>query len=124
MRLKKDTLKNIYNSWKKKSNLFIKYSAIENNLTKDNNYFLRDYTNTLLYNKTGKNQFKHEHMIYVSIFFIRKLNSVRHWYGDGTFVYPKDFSQLIVILYKDDKLNRRFSGLFALINNKKYEGYL
>ena len=83
-----------------------------------------DYINTLLYNKTGKNQFKHEHMIFVSNFFIRKLNNTRHWYVDGTFVYPKDFSQLIVILYKVSNLNRRFPGLFALINNKKYEGYL
>ena len=58
--IKKNTLKNIYNSWKKNSNLFTKYSAIDNNLTKDNNYFMRDYTNTLLYNKTVKNQFKYE----------------------------------------------------------------
>ena len=97
---------------------------MENNLTKDSNFFMRDYTNTLLYNKTGKNQFIHEHMIFVSNFFIRKLNTSKHWYVDGTFVYPKDFSQLIVILYKDENLNRRFPGLYALINNKKYEGYL
>ena len=108
----------------KNSNLFTKYSAIENNLTKDNNYFMRDYTNRLLYNKAGKNQLKHEHMIFVLNFFIRKLNSAKHWYFDGTSVYSKDFSQLIVILYKDDKLNIRFPGLFALINNKKYEGYI
>ena len=48
---------------------------------------MRDYTNTLLYNKTGKKQFIHEHMIFVSNFFIRKLNSARHWYVDGTFGY-------------------------------------
>ena len=122
--IKKNTLKNIYNSWKKNSRVFTKFSAIENNMTKDNNFFMRDYSNTLLYNKTGKNQFIHEHMIFISNFFIRKLNSAKHWYVDGTFVYPNDFSQLIVILYKEEKLNRRFPGLFALINNKKYEGYL
>ena len=86
---------NIYNSWKKNSNLFTKYSAIENNLTKDNNYFRRNYANTLLYNKTGKNQFKHEHMIFVSNFFIRKLNNARHWYVDGTFVYSKIYNYII-----------------------------
>ena len=62
-------------------------------------------------------------MIFISNFFIRKLNTSKHWYVDGIFVYPENFTQLIVILYKDEILNKRLPGLFALINNKKYEGY-
>ena len=107
----------------KNSKLFTKYNALENGLTKDNTYFLRDYSKTILYNTSGKNQFVHEHMIFVSNFFIRKLSNSKHWYIDGTFVYPEEFSQLIVILFKDDVLGKRFPGHFALINNKKYEGY-
>ena len=97
----------------KKSKLFTKYNALENGLTKDNTYFLRDYTKTILYNTSGKNQFVHEHMIFVSNFFIRKLSNSKHWHIDGTFVYPEEFSQLIVILYKDDVLGKRFPELFC-----------
>ena len=53
----------------------------------------------------------------------RKLRESKHFYIDGTFLYPKGFSQLIVILYIDDKSGKRYPGLFALINNKKEEGY-
>ena len=62
-------------------------------------------------------------MIFISNFFIRKLNQANHWFIDGTFVYPSDFSQLIVILYRDIDNWKNYPGLFALINNKKKEGY-
>ena len=62
-------------------------------------------------------------MIFISNFFIRKLNQANHWFIDGTFVYPSDFSQLIVILYRDINNGKNYPGLFALINNKKKEGY-
>ena len=100
--MKKNNFKNIYNSWKKSSNLFTKYSALDNRLTKENTPFLRDYCYTLLYNKNGKSQFVHEHMMFISNFFIRKLNNAKHWYVGGTFVYLEDFAQLMVILYKDE----------------------
>ena len=78
----------------------------------------------MLYNKDNISLFQHEHIIYVSDYFIKKLNKSSHFYIDGTFVYPKGFKQLIVILYYDSDLNKRFPGLFALINNKKENGYL
>ena len=121
--IKKNTYKNIYNTWKNSAKVFTKYSVLESPLTKDNTPYLRDYSYTLIYNSNGKSQFIHEHMIFISNFFIRKLQSSTHWYVDGTFVYPNEFSQLIVILYRDDILEKRFPGLYALINNKKYEGY-
>ena len=46
-----------------------------------------------------------------------------HFYIDGTYIYPKGFKQLIVILYYDAELDERFPRLFALINNKKENGY-
>ena len=55
--------------------------------------------------------------------FYTKLRDSKHFYIDGTFLYPKVFSQLIVILYIDDKSGKRYPGLYALINNKKEEGY-
>ena len=41
----------------KNSKLFTKYNALEHRLTKDNTYFMRDYTKTVLYNSSGKNLF-------------------------------------------------------------------
>ena len=45
-------------------------------------------------------------------------------YIDETFLYPPGFDQLIVILYRDESSGVRYPGLFALINNKKYERYM
>ena len=90
---------NIYYNWRKTSNVFTKYSIFDNQLTIDNKQYLRDYTLTMLYNKNNISLFNHEHLIYVSDYFIKKLSQSKHWYIDGTFVYPKGFSQLIVILY-------------------------
>ena len=66
---------------------------------------------------------KHEHIIFVSDFFIKKLIKAEHFYIDGTFIYPSEFKQLLVILYHDREKNKRFPGLFALTNNKHEEGY-
>ena len=68
--------------------------------------------------------FEHEHIIYISSYFIRKLRAAEHFYIDGTFVFPHGFKKLIAILYKDNNKNIRFPGAFALINNKNEAGYL
>ena len=40
------------------------------------------------------------------------------------FLYPPGINQIIVILYRDENSSVRYPGLFALINNKKYEVYI
>lgn len=59
----------------------------------------------------------------VVIFFKKIIKSI-HWYIDGTFLFPKDFAQLIFILYLHFESKKRYLGMFILTNNKKYEGYL
>ena len=122
-KIEKNTFKNMYYNWRNNSSTFKKYSALENCLTNNEENFLRDYTYSTIYNKSGKSQFTHEHMIFISNYFIRKLRNAKHLYIDGTFVYPDDFEQLIIILYRDEESGIRYPGLFALINNKKEEGY-
>ena len=117
------TFKNIYYTWRKNSLSFNKYSALEYPNTKENTPFLRDYSYITLYNASGKSQFIHEHFIFISNYFIKKLIQAEHLYIDGTFIFPPGFIQLIVILYRDDNSGVRYPGLFALINNKKFEGY-
>ena len=122
-KIERYTFKNIYYNWRKNSLAFTKYSALENSKTNDGDYFLRDYCHITLYNSSGKSLFLHEHMIFISNYFIKKVKLASHIYIDGTFLYPKDFKQLIIILYRNDESGIRYPGLFALINNKKYEGY-
>ena len=114
---------NIYYNWRKNSNAYTKFSIFDNQLTIGGTQLLRDYNLTMVYNKSNKSMFQHEHIIFISDYFIKKLNTAKHFYIDGTYVNSKDFKQLIVILYVDENLNKKFPGLFALINNKKEEGY-
>ena len=62
-------------------------------------------------------------MISISNYFINKIFKAEHIYIDGTFLFPPGFIQLIVILYRDENTGIRYPGLYALINNKKLEGY-
>ena len=43
--------------------------------------------------------------ILLNSYFIRKLRAAEHFYIDGAFIFPRDFKQLIVILYKDNNKN-------------------
>lgn len=45
-------------------------------------------------------------------------------YIDETFLFPPGFNQVIVILYLDDDTKKKFTGMFILSNNRRYEGYL
>ena len=92
-------------------------------MTIGGNYYLRDYSFILIYNKNNKSLFQHEHAIFISDYFIRKKRNSSHLYIDGTSVYQKWFKQLIVILYYDGELKKRLQSLFALTNNKKENWY-
>ena len=98
---------NIYYNWRKLSNAFNKYSIFENQKTLDDKQLLRDFSQTILYNKNNNSTFQHEHIIFISDYFIKKLNKAEHFYIDGTFIYPQDFKQLIVILYLEENINKR-----------------
>ena len=117
-------MKNIYYSWRKETQLYKKTSIFIFTKTIDETEFLKDYNYTYLYNETGKSLFLHEHIIYCSAYFIKKLRTATHWYIDGTFIVPPNFKQMIVILYRDDISGKRYPGLFCITNNKKKEGYI
>ena len=46
-----------------------------------------------------------------------------HLYIDCTFIYPKDFKQLLVILQYDEEIKKRAPGCYILLNNKTENGY-
>ena len=79
----------------------------DNDKTNLKEQFLRDYTYTYYYDDKGKKLKNHEHFIFISNFQIIKIGTSKHLYIDGTFVKPKGFTELIIILYHDDELNIR-----------------
>ena len=64
-------------------------------------------------------------MIYsLSNFFINQLKESYHFYIDGTFIVPAEFTQVLIILYYNHKLNKKFPGCYIIINNKSEIGYI
>jgi len=123
-KITENSFKNIYYNWRRKSPLFTKFSIFTKTTTKNDQLYLRDYRYCIIYKNNGKKIFKHEHIIWCSNYFIKKLRDSEHWYIDGTCIYPKPFKQLICILYIDNKIYKRYPALYSLINNKYSEGYL
>lgn len=85
--------------------------------------YLREYIHKSIYNKKGDRLINYEYVIYMPNYFRRKLRESILYYIDSTFVRPKGFVQLIiVILYYDNKTQKIYFSTFALINNKTEQG--
>ena len=97
---------------------------MENIKTFDNKIFLRDYSNCFLYDNSGKKLYNHERMIFTSPFQINKIINSPHLYFVGTFVFPPDFIQMIIILYYDNEIKKRAPDAYILLNNKKEKSYI
>ena len=95
-----------------------------NNKTYSKQIYLRDYLNTYLYDKSGKKLYNHEHAIFISPFQLNKIINSPHLYFDGTFVYPSDFKQMIIILYYDTAINKKSPAAYILLINKNETSYL
>ena len=76
-----------------------------------------DYEEKILINKEFKT-FSHKHMIFYSDFDFKRIFVSEHILVDGTFVYPSDLTQTIIILYYDIITFKFIPGIFILINNK------
>ena len=73
--------------------------------------------------KNSDQLIKHELIIFISPFPIRKILISLYLYIDYIFIYPKDFKQLLVILYYNEEIQKRTPGSNILLNNKKENGY-
>lgn len=71
--LKDNTLADIFYPWKRSSKIFSQFSIYDNNFTKDNQDYLRDVENILLYENNGKKMYWHSHIIWISPFFRRNI---------------------------------------------------
>ena len=73
--------------------------------------------------KSYPEEFLLEFIIWMTDFQHKKIISSKHLYIDGTFHVPKNFYQLIIILYYGELTNKRYPGVFILINSKTEIAY-
>ena len=100
-KLKENTIKNIIGRWKNNSLRFTKYSAIENKNNKKGELRLYDYTNTIIYTSNKKNPISAEYFIWTSDQIIARIRKCKHFFIDSTFHHPKNYTQLMIIIFKD-----------------------
>ena len=121
--LKENTIKNIIGRWKSNSLRFTKYNAIENRNNKNGDLILWDYQNTVIYSSNKKNPIKAEYYIWSSDQMIARCRKSKHLFIDGTFHHPKEFSQLLIIIFKDIITSNYYPSFFCLMSIKTEEMY-
>ena len=117
-KLKENTIKNIIGRWKLTSLRFTKYSAIENKYNKKGELILYDYSNTIIYTSSKKKPVNGEYFIWSSDSIIARIRKSNHLFIDATFHHPKDFTQLLIIIFKDYITSEYYPGFFILMSNK------
>ena len=91
-------------------------------LNKDKN-FCRAITIKQLITK-DKKTIDHKSLLFFSDFDIKRLINSEHILLDGTFIYPIDYMQTIIFMYYDIITEKMIPGIFLIINNKTFEGYV
>ena len=119
--LNNNFLFNIITKWKHNSNRFTKYSVLENKFDYNNHTIFREFRSILVENE--KNNYKNlEYIIWVNDENLHRIRKSRHLYIDGTFHHPKEFNQMLIIMYKDIITDLKRPGIYILINGK-YKAY-
>ena len=117
-KLKENTIKNIIGRWKNNSLRFTKYAAIENKNNKKGELRLYDYTNTVIYTSNKKNPISAEYFIWTSDQIIARIRKSKHLFIDSTFHHPKNYTQLMIIIFKDFITAEYYPGFYILMSNK------
>ena len=115
--LNNNFLSNIITNWKKNSIRFTKYSVLENKFDYNDRIIFREFRSILIEN--GKNNYKNlEYIIWANDENIQRIRKSNHLYIDGTFHHPKEFKQLLIIMYKDIITELKIPAFYILINGK------
>ena len=85
----------------------------------DNRLILRDHR-TIPINENNKiSTTYYEYIIWGNNENISRMRQSRNFFIDGTFHHPEEFTQLILIMYKDIITSIKIPGLYILVNSKK-----
>lgn len=71
-----------------------------------------------------KKTIDHKAILFFTDFDIKRLIISEHILLDGTFIFPEGFMQTIIIMYYDILIEKMIPGIFIVINNKTFEGYI
>ena len=93
------------------------------NFINDLGYFCRNCSIITLCNNENK-LFNHKQMIFFTDDNIKRIIASENLLIDATFTYPKSFYQTLIIMFYDPIYLKMFPGIFVVMNNKYYEGYL
>ena len=99
--LKENKIKNIITRWKHNSLKFTKYNALEHKYNKNHELVLWDYENTVVYSSNKKKEIPSEFFIWLSNQIIARERISNHLFIDETFHHPINYSELLIILFKD-----------------------
>ena len=95
-----------------------KYNALENKLNKNGELILWDYTNSVIYISNKKNPLSCEFFIWSTDSIVARIRSSKHLFIDVTFHHPQEYSQLLIIIFKDIISKEYYPGFFILMTNK------
>jgi len=111
-------LSNIITKWKNSSNRFNKACVWENANDYENRLILRDFR--IINDESDKNNKNnnYEYIIWANDENIKRIRKSNHLYIDCTFHHPKEFKQLLIIMYKDIITDLKIPGMFILLNGK------
>ena len=100
------------------SNRFTKATVWDNIYDFDNRYLLREFRT--IYDKTddSKSMKIYEYIIWEKGKNIKRMRKSNYYYIDGTFHHPKEFNQLLIVMYKDIITNIKIPGIYILLNAK------
>ena len=117
-KLKENTIKIIIGKWKNNSLRFTKYNAIENKFNKNNELILWEYKTCPIYTSNKKHPINSEYFIWTSDKIIARARISKHLFIDATFHHPMDYSQLLIIIFKDIITSDYIPGYFILMSDK------
>ena len=102
-------LSNIITKWRNNSNRFTKLSVWDNIYDFDNRLILKEFRSIFDSSEQNKSPKQYEFIIWANDENIKRLGKSNHYYIDCTFHHPKEYNQLLIIMYKD------------IITEKKYQ---
>ena len=117
-KLKENTIKNIIGRWKSNSLRFTKYNALENRTNKNNELRLWEYNNSSIYISNKKKPINSEYFIWTTDMIIARARITNHLFIDATFHHPYNFSQLLILIFKDVISSEYIPCFFILMSNK------
>ena len=112
-------LSNIITKWKKSSDRFTKMCIYKNKYDYDNRLILRDHRIIPINENNKISTTYYEYIIWGNNENISRMRQSRNFFIDGTFHHPEEFTQLILIMYKDIITSIKIPCLYILVNSKK-----